>query len=83
MGDVTCQIISHANTDLKHDWQRTKRMTIVGCTVLPVMNTYFFRMLDKVIIGNSLRVVLFKVIIDTFAWAPVCITAFIGGKFKT
>jgi hypothetical protein len=83
LGDITCQTISHANTELTHDWQRTKRMTIIGCTVLPIMNTYFYRVLDKVIIGSSSRVVLLKLVVDTFAWAPVCFTAFISGKLSS
>ena len=82
LGDITCQTISHANTELSHDWQRTKRMTVVGCTVLPIMNTYFYRVLDRIIIGSSPRIVLLKVIIDTFAWGPVCFSAFLCGKFK-
>ena len=80
LGDITCQTISHANTGITHDWQRTKRMTTIGCTILPIMNTYFFRALDKIIMGSSPRVVLLKLAIDTFAWAPVCYTAFIAGK---
>ncbi|XP_028396849.1 mpv17-like protein 2 isoform X2 [Dendronephthya gigantea] len=78
LGDITCQTISNANTELTHDWQRTKRMTIIGCTILPIMNTYFYRTLDKIIIGSSSRVVFLKLVIDTFAWTPVCYTAFIG-----
>ena len=82
LGDITCQTISHANTKLTHhDWQRTKRMTIIGCTILPIMNTYFFRILDSVIIGKSARVVRLKLIIDTFVWMPITLTAFLCGKF--
>ena len=80
LGDITYQTISHANTKLTHTWQRTKRMTIIGCTILPVMNTYFFRVLDKLLFGTSPQVVILKVAIDTIAWAPVAYTAFLGGK---
>lgn len=82
LGDITCQIISHANTEMTHDWQRTKRMTIIGSTILPVMNTYFYRALDKRLFGSSPRVVLVKLAIDTFIWGPLCFAVFIGGKFS-
>ena len=82
LGDITCQTISHANTQLTHDWQRTKRMTVIGCTMLPIMNTYFFRVLDKVIVGKPVLVVLHKLVIDTFVWAPITITAFVSGKLS-
>ena len=81
LGDITCQTISHANTQLTHDWQRTKRMTIIGCTILPIPNTYFYRVLDKAIIGKSPQVVLLKLVIDTFVWTPIPLTAFLGGKY--
>ena len=77
LGDITCQAISHANTELTHDWQRTKRMTVVGCTVLPIMNTYFYRVLDKAISGSSPRIVLLKLVVDTFVWGPACFSAFL------
>ena len=80
LGDITCQTISHANTEFTHDWQRTKRMTIIGCTILPVMNTYFYRALDKLIVGTSPQIVILKLAIDTLAWAPVTFSSFLGGK---
>ena len=80
LGDITCQTVSHANTQLTHDWQRTKRMTIIGCTLLPIMNTYYFRVLDKVIVGKPARVIILKLAIGTFVWAPIILTASLGGK---
>ena len=79
-GDITCQMISHANTTTPHDWERTKRMGTIGCTILPVINTYYYRIIDSALKGGSPRVVLTKLAMDTFVWGPFCLVVFIGGK---
>lgn len=78
-GDITCQLISHANTPIPLDWERTKRMGTIGCTVLPVMNTYYYRFLDRTLIGSSPRIVFTKLMLDTFTWSPVILAIFIAG----
>ena len=78
-GDLTCQLITHANTTVPVDWERTKRMGTIGCTVLPVLNTYFFRFLDRTFIGGSPRIVFIKVAMDTIVWAPFLLVILIGG----
>ena len=82
VGDITCQLISHANTTTPHDWERTKRMGTMGCTVLPLLNTYFYRFLDRAFIGGSPRIVFKKLIIDTFVWTPPILAIFIAGLLQ-
>ena len=61
------------------DWNRTLRMGTLGlCMGFP--NHGWYRLLDKVLVGNSARIVFRKVLADQLVMAPVCCCFFYIGK---
>lgn len=63
------------------DWNRTLRMATLGVCMGP-LNHGWYRMLDKVLVGTSWRIVSRKVLADQLVMAPICCSFFYVGKYE-
>ena len=61
------------------DWNRTLRMAILGFCMGP-LNHGWYRLLDRVLVGTSGRIVFRKVLADQMVMAPICCSFFYVGK---
>lgn len=59
----------------KYDPSRTKHMAFSGGTV-GILCHFWYKTLDKFIIGKSLRMVTKKLVLDQFIFSPIAITTF-------
>ncbi|KAI5645324.1 mpv17 / PMP22 family domain-containing protein [Phthorimaea operculella] len=79
MGDMIHQEYEYRTHQTKgYDWQRIKRMFIVGC-FLGSLHHYYYLYLDILIPKTSLKAVLQKVAGDQFFCAPLTIVLFFYG----
>jgi len=63
----------------KVDWYRTLRMATLGMCMGP-LNHGWYKMLDRVLVGVSGRIVLKKVLADQLVMAPICCSFFYTGE---
>lgn len=81
IGDAITQKIEHSGRDpatFKYDWPRTGRMFAVGLLMGP-FNHAWYTFLDKMLVGNSGRIVFKKICCDQCVAAPYFCTTFLMG----
>eukprot|EP00096_Caligus_rogercresseyi_P013375 TRINITY_DN6033_c0_g1_i1.p1 TRINITY_DN6033_c0_g1~~TRINITY_DN6033_c0_g1_i1.p1 ORF type:complete len:192 (-),score=22.99 TRINITY_DN6033_c0_g1_i1:311-835(-) len=62
-----------------YDFPLIARYAVLGSTVFPVSLYYWFRFLDKKLVGTAMKIVIPKVIIDQLVSSPyMLITFFVG-----
>ncbi|EFA78150.1 pmp22 family protein [Heterostelium album PN500] len=82
-GDVLAQSIEHYTNDDKHkkkfkwDTKRTLTMTSVGMVFSGPCLHFWYKTLDRLVVGEGAMVVAKKIAFDQIAFAPVVISAFI------
>ncbi|XP_030640809.1 mpv17-like protein 2 [Chanos chanos] len=71
LGDVIQQSRDkRKDSQKRHDWYRTGRMFAVGCTMGPFLH-YWYHWLDGVYVGQALKTVAKKVLIDQMVASPL------------
>lgn len=75
-GDYLVQKLEGAS---RNDWDRTKRMTIIGLILGPPQH-FWFKFLDVRYPGTGTNAVIKKVILDETINGPLCIVVFFLGK---
>lgn len=76
LGDYLEQKLERAT---QNDWQRTRRMAIIGLLLGPPEH-FWFKFLDKRYPGTGTVAVIKKVTLDELINGPFCIVAFFTGK---
>lgn len=61
----------------KWDPKRTKRMMVSGVTV-GIMCHYYYLILDKRLVGRTVKVLTKKLLIDQFVCSPLCVSIFLS-----
>ena len=76
VGDLLQQQIEGSE---KIDWKRTSRMATLGFCMGPINHSWYM-FLDRVILGQGLKMVGKKVLADQLVMAPICCSLFYIGK---
>lgn len=76
VGDLLQQQIEGSE---KIDWKRTSRMATLGFCMGPINHSWYV-FLDRVILGQGIKMVGKKVLADQLVMAPICCSLFYIGK---